>query len=191
MFHERQVGVVVAGWLCRHGAHSRGAGALVQNKAGEVVKFQGNDNAFMEFFQTDPEMGTHLVARLKSSGGYKADGMHYFAAHRYLLPGTFTVRFGAGTRTSRKHGNLRAVSYTTLVKDPELELLEAERRRIVEMQRHELSARDQRFIKSLKPTAMLSDTACADVAASLNKSTEAVKVGWLLLRYVTGTLHLS
>lgn len=155
----------------------------------------------MEFYQKDPQQGVHLVTVLKSPGGYSKDGLHYFKAHEYLVPGRFTVRFGLNTRGQRRFGRVRKVAYETVVRDPgaymsvpqgvyaespdrqsvydvlaELEEIEAEMARIAALKRQHLSSRDERFIRSLKPTCVPSLAACADIAKAIDKDVEAVKV---------------
>ena len=48
--------------------------------------------------------------------------------------------------------------------------------RIAALKRQELSSRDERFIRSLKPTCVPSDAACADIAKAIDKDVDAVKV---------------
>ena len=89
-----------------------------QDRRGSIVKCGSSDGARMEFYQKDPQQGVHLVTVLNSPGGYAQDGLHYFNAHQYLVPGRFTVRFGLNGRGKRRFGRVRKVSYETVVRDP-------------------------------------------------------------------------
>ena len=89
-----------------------------QDASGKVIRLNGSQGAYMDFYQDDPQTGVHFVTRLKSPGGYASDGYHYFNAHTYLVPGKFTIKFGLSRRSTMHFGRVPAVAYTTVVRDP-------------------------------------------------------------------------
>ena len=71
----------------------------------------------MDVFHADKENGVQRITRLKSRGGHKADGLHYFAAHKYVVPGLFAVRFGMLPYVKGRFSTVGHVTYKTLVRD--------------------------------------------------------------------------
>ena len=75
----------------------------------------------------DPDVGSRLLKRMKSTSPYKKDGMHYFSAITWCNPGEYRVTFFLlNPHPSRSAAARRALvdeplARTIIVTDPEFE----------------------------------------------------------------------